>query len=526
MYVAYPLILWELGNIPQLLSGIAGNIFGMKAVTDLRLLDATLPLEYIQAFKGPEFGKDAIQKIHDPQNEDDIEKARKKLALTEMLSIAIKLEENRKIRSLQKANALFTDLEDIQKFIKTLPYKLTDDQQKALIDIRSDLQNTKPMYRLLNGDVGSGKTIVALIASLITIKNGYSAIIMAPTTVLAKQHYETFKNLIEKYFDDIEIELNISSLKNRTYLTDGIKPKIIIGTHALLFEHAIPNNTALIIIDEEHRFGVKQRSLLQEVANTFNKENTFPHYLSMTATPIPRTLSQIIYGDMDISYIKTLPKHKQPIKTHYIPPIKRQKMFEWLANTIKEDKTIQAFIIYPLIKDSQNLSATSLESAYKDLTQHTLRGISCSIIHGQMKDNEKEKVLQDFKNLKYNILFATTVIEVGIDIPNASIIIIENAERYGLAQLHQLRGRVGRGEKESQCFVLAGQTSPEVKERLEYFATHQSGFDIAQFDLEHRGPGEVYGLAQTGVPRFKIADIMDIKLLEEAKAIAKNIILK
>ena len=466
----------------------------------------------------------ALKEAHFPENDKLLKQARDTLALTEMLEVALKLEENRKIRKEKQAHQLFVELEDINTFINSLPFQLTTDQKTVFNEIKQDLTRKEPMFRLLNGDVGSGKTIIALLSSLITIQNGYSVIIMAPTTVLAKQHYKTFINLLQSYPEEIDVELNISSSKKRLYITDGIKPKIIIGTHALLFEHAIPNNTALIIIDEEHRFGVNQRSLLRELSNKFNKNNIFPHYLSMTATPIPRTLSQIIYGDMDISYIKTMPFQKKPTKTHYITPQKRIDMFKWLANQIKNDPTIQAFIIYPLIEDSENFDALSLEESYKKLTSDTLRGISCSIIHGKMSDAEKEKVLNDFKDLKYNILFATTVIEVGIDIPNASIMIIENAERFGLAQLHQLRGRVGRGDKEGTCFVLAKQSTPEIKERLTYFANHTSGFDIAQFDLEHRGPGEVFGTIQTGIPRFKIADIFDLDLLEKAKIIAKEIL--
>ncbi len=466
----------------------------------------------------------AIREVHIPQDDKALESARKTLALTEMLKIALQLEKNRQLRNQQQAHALFSNLEDIQNFINGLPFKLTIDQEKAWEEIKRDLSTNKPMYRLLNGDVGSGKTIIAMLASLLTVRNGYSAIIMAPTTVLAKQHFQTFSNFINNFDNTIEIELNISSDKTRTYITDGINPKIIIGTHALLFENAIPNNTALVIVDEEHRFGVKQRNMLQDISNRFNKEKNFPHYLSMTATPIPRTLSQIMYGDMDISYIKTYPKHKKRVKTHYVSPSKRDDMFQWLAQEIQKDKNTQAFIIYPLIEESEQLKLKSLEETYKELKTSIFKDIATNIIHGKMKDIEKQKILKEFKELKFNILFATTVIEVGIDIPNASIMIIENAERYGLAQLHQLRGRVGRGKKQGHCFIVPGQTNKEIKERLRYFAEHSSGFDIAEFDLQHRGPGEVYGTIQTGIPKFKIADIFDLDLLNEAKEIANEII--
>ena len=227
---------------------------------------------------------------------------------------------------------------------------------------------------------------------------------------------------------------------------------------------------------------------------------------------------------MDISYIKTYPKHKKRVKTHYVPPSKRDDMFQWLANEIQKDKNTQAFIIYPLIEESEQLKLKSLEETYKELSQTVFKNIATNIIHGKMKDTEKQEILKNFNDLKFNILFATTVIEVGIDIPNASVIIIENAERYGLAQLHQLRGRVGRGKKQGHCFIVPGQTNKEIKERLTYFSTHASGFDIAEFDLQRRGPGEVYGTIQTGIPKFKIADIFDLDLLNEAKEIASEII--
>ena len=354
------------------------------------------------------------------------------------------------------------------------------------------------MYRLLNGDVGSGKTVVAAAAAMITAKAGHSTIIMAPTTILAQQHYESLSKLLNDF--DVKTQLLTAGME----LEPTLKSQVIIGTHALLFNKHLPENIALVIVDEQHRFGVSQREkLLAE-----SQEGTRPHYLTMTATPIPRTLTNVIYGDMEVSVIKEMPKHRIPIKSHFVPNSKRGDCFKWvLKQIISSEKTEQAFIVFPLIDESDNSESKAATAEFEKLSKTAFKDLKVGLLHGRMKDDDKNQILEDFKNKKYNVLFSTTVIEVGIDIPDATIIVIEDADRFGLAQLHQLRGRVGRGKLKSYCFVLASAQIDEnlkAQERLDYFCQNNSGFDVADYDLKARGPGEVYGVKQSGFQSLKL----------------------
>lgn len=457
----------------------------------------------------------AIEKIHFPSSQKDIEKSKERLAFDEMLKIGVKIEKQKLEREKQKGRKVQIKSKEINALIKSLPYKLTNDQNKALEEILEDMLKTTPMNRLLNGDVGSGKTVVAALAILNTIKNGFSCILLAPTTVLAKQHLETFKNIFKD--TDIQIDLCISSKKEISD-TDN---KLIIGTHAVLFEKKLPQDINLIIIDEQHRFGVEQREYFKKITKYS------PHYLTMTATPIPRSLTEIFFGGLDVSEIKEKPKNRQDIKTYFTPAKKRDSCFKWVKEKILESNLEnQAFIIYPLIEESEKLASKSIMTEIEYLKK-IFKGLNIEYLHGRLKEKEKSSLLERFRKNEINILISTTVIEVGIDIPNATIMVIEDAERFGLAQLHQLRGRVGRSEKESFCFVIPNEnieTGSPAEERLKYFSKHNSGFEVSEYDLQSRGPGEVYGLKQAGVPIFKIADIHDTKLLAKARKFAKRLL--
>ncbi len=459
---------------------------------------------------------DAISKIHFPESQEDIDDARKRLAFDEMLRIAFKIETQALKQQKEVSEPMDIKSEILNDFIKSLPFELTDDQNKAVEEILEDTSKEKPMNRLLNGDVGSGKTVVSAIAILNTIKNGYSSILIAPTTVLAKQHYETFNKIFKNF--NIDIELCISTKK----IIKRVDNKLIIGTHAILYEKELPKDLNLVVIDEQHRFGVEQREYFKE------KTEKSPHYLTMTATPIPRSLTEVFFGGLNVSEIRQKPKYQKEIKTYFTPYRKREDCFNWIKNKIKESKKNsiyenQVFVIYPLIEESEKLNAKAVLVEVEYLKK-LFKGLNVDFLHGRLKEKDKEKLLKDFREKKIQVLVSTTVIEVGIDIPDATIMVIEDAERFGLAQLHQLRGRVGRGEKESYCFVIPSSSveknSPSQK-RLIYFANHNSGFEVAEYDLESRGPGEVYGLRQSGIPVFKVASIHDIKLLNKARKLAK-----
>lgn len=461
------------------------------------------------------FIDDAIQKIHFPENKEQIEIARERLAFDEMLRISIITEKKKYEKRNEIAEKIPLDTEVMNKFIKSLPYELTNDQSNAIEEILEDCNKSRPMSRLLNGDVGSGKTAVAAVAALNCIKNGFSSILLAPTTVLAKQHFDTFTNIFKSFNTDIE--LCISSEKK---ISDADN-KLIIGTHAILYDMKLPRDLNLVIIDEQHRFGVEQREYFRETGKYS------PHYLTMTATPIPRSLTEIFFGGLDVTEIREKPKNRIEVKTYYTPIRKRLECFEWVKNKILESKGVnQAFFIYPLIEETEKSTRKSVLNEYSNLTK-LFEGLRVRYLHGKLKEEEKSKLLDDFRRKRIDVLVSTTVIEVGIDIPDATIMVVEDAERFGLAQLHQLRGRVGRSNKESFCFVIPSasvEKNSPAEERLIYFSKHSSGFDVAQYDLQTRGPGEVYGTKQSGIPIFKVASIYDVDLLRKTRTFAKKLV--
>lgn len=457
----------------------------------------------------------AVLAMHFGKDEDEIQQAQYRLGIDELITIRRQAQaflSNRKKQvaldfPLQKSGYYDT-------LIRSLPYQLTPSQEEALAEITGDLARSIPMYRLLNGDVGSGKTILALLASLCVCDGGCTSVIMAPTTILAQQHYKTIKSLLSKSLPNLNVALVTGA--------EDVPPKdapIIIGTHALLFRDVLPSNVGLVIIDEQHRFGVVQRKKLASLSK--NASGTFPHYLTMTATPIPRTLTMAMYGTQNVSLLRELPPGRIPVKTYVVPNRKRKEAYHWIDTMLEKGE--RAFFIYPLVEESEKLEAKSAIEEQARLQNDVFPHRHVGLVHGQMKEADKKKSLEDFRSGKTEILVATSVVEVGIDIPEASIMIIENAERYGLAQLHQLRGRVGRGKTQSYCFLFAQAASDDARGRLDYFSTHSSGFEVAEYDLKRRGPGEVYGTRQSGLLDIRFADISDPKQFKVAERISEKL---
>lgn len=458
----------------------------------------------------------SIFNIHFPKSEKSLIKARERLAFDEMLHIALRLEQEKEARSKLSSLPILEDKALTKEFFKSLPFTLTNDQKESIKEILLDISSSQPMNRLLNGDVGSGKTVVAALAILQSIRNGYSAVVLAPTTVLAQQHFETLTEILKPF--NIDIQLWIASKKT----VQSSESRLIVGTHAIFFKKDIPENLNLVIIDEQHRFGVEQREKLLKL------QKRTPHYLTMTATPIPRSLTEIVFGNTQVSIIKEKPKNRRDIDTKYVPFRKREACLQWVANKIKDSKyKEQAFVVYPLIEESEKMDAKAVLTEFENLKHNSFKDIKIELLHGKLKDKEKNEIVERFRKKEFNILVTTSVIEVGIDIPDATVMVIEDAHRFGLAQLHQLRGRVGRSDLQSYCFVVASKKEAEkeeVIERLKYFSSHNSGFDVAEYDLQRRGPGEVYGIRQSGLPQFKIASLTDIKLFKEAKTVAREIL--
>ncbi|MDD5290547.1 MAG: ATP-dependent DNA helicase RecG [Patescibacteria group bacterium] len=468
----------------------------------------------------------AIAKIHFPKTKDEIESSRQRLAFNELFLIQIQSQLIKKELEASQAEPIPFLEETTKKFVSSLPWQLTDAQRKAAWEILQDIAKDKPMSRLLSGDVGSGKTIVALIAMLNAALNGYQAVLMAPTEILAHQHFETISGLLKDF--NIPISL-ITSSEKKIYFKGNIqnmeeseirnpKSEICIGTHALIQEKIEFKNLGLAIIDEQHRFGVEQRKTLMENGN----KKTTPHLLSMTATPIPRSLALALYGDLNLSIINQMPKGRKPILTKIVPEEKRLEAYNFIRQQI--DSGRQIFVICPLIDPSDKLGVKSVKQEFEKLDKQIFPDLKIGILHGRMKPAEKEKIMREFLDNKIKILVATSVIEVGVDVPNAAIMMIEGAERFGLAQLHQFRGRVGRSQYQSYCFLFTENSSAKTAKRLQALTTCHDGFALAKMDLKFRGAGEIYGTAQKGFPQLIIASLFDYKLMKEAQVEAIKII--
>lgn len=468
----------------------------------------------------------AINKIHFPKNMAEVEVARQRLAFNELFLLQLQSQLIKlNLKASWAATINFFEKETRQ-LVERLPFKLTNAQRKSAWEILRDLEKDSPMSRLLEGDVGSGKTMVAAIALLNTALNKKQAVFMVPTEILAKQHYNNLAKLLVGF--NIKIGLITRSGKNITHNMEHVtlnkskkqpetqiiaqQSDIIVGTHALIQEKIEFRDLALAVIDEQHRFGVDQRKTLVEKSGN---KNTTPHLLSLTATPIPRSLALALYGDLDISIINQLPAGRKKIITRIVPEDKRGAAYRFIRQQI--DSGRQVFVICPLIDFSDKLGVKSVKEEFDRLDKNVFPDLSIGMLHGRLKPGEKEKIMQDFLSDKIKILVATSVVEVGVDVPNASIMMIEGAERFGLAQLHQFRGRVGRSQYQSYCFLFSEAQNERSLKRLETLVAHNDGFTLAKMDLKFRGPGEIYGLEQSGFPELKIASLFDYQLMKQAK---------
>lgn len=461
----------------------------------------------------------AVEQAHFPESTSEAEDARRRLAFDEFFSLQINsLWRKTTWKKAKTAPCLLVDRKKVATFINSLPFTLTQGQEQAAEEILQDLAIPQSMNRLLEGDVGSGKTVVAALAAYVAWTNGYKSIFMAPTQILASQHFETLKNTLKPLGMEVGLVTGGQNLKLKTLNT---KFDITVGTHALLHRRDLLNDIAFVVIDEQHRFGVAQRALLSQKRDDFA-----PHVLTMTATPIPRTIALTMYGDLDLSIINELPKGRLGIKTWVVGQQKRESAYKWIRERVKNTLE-QAFIVCPLIDTSEaetlkNVKAASVE--FTRLQKDVFPDLRLGLLHGRIKQKEKDLVMGKFKSGELDILVSTPVVEVGIDIPTATIMLIEASERFGLAQLHQLRGRVGRADMQSYCLLFTDNRSQKVYTRLKALERGLSGAQLADLDLKLRGPGEVYGTAQSGFPELKVGSYSDLELIKLAREVAEGMI--
>ena len=537
---------------------------------DLEIKDP-IPSEILQKLNLPEVKK-ALRFIHFPNSKNEYLVAQKRFAFEEMFLVQLKSIQVRESWQKEKSVGIKFDEKLIKKFVALLPFKLTNAQRKASFEILKDLEKPRPMNRLLNGDVGSGKTIVAGISALQVMSAGYQVAIMAPTEILALQHFKNIVKLFSSYkfsialltssYQDINnSEFPISNLEsNSNFQNSNLKieskfkiknsklnavgkksiPRkeliqslqngainLVIGTHSLIQKAIRFKNLALIIVDEQHRFGVDQRAYLQQKIENINDgiKNSVPHFLTMTATPIPRTLALAFFGNLDLSILDEMPKDRKKIITEIVMPLERNKIYNFIRSEIKKGR--QCFVILPLVEDSKILTEIKAAvSEHKKLSEEIFPDLKVGLVHGKLKFAEKEKVMKDFADKKMDILVATAVVEVGIDVPNATVMIIEDADRFGLSQLHQFRGRIGRGENQSYCFLFTSSDSSSGKQRMKALVESENGFAIAEKDLELRGPGQFFGTRQSGIPDIAMENLTNVKLIQIAREEARQILLK
>ena len=455
----------------------------------------------------------AIKNVHFPNSLSEVREARERLSFDELFFlqlIGIVKREDWKKKSPVSVFQIYKFKDRIENFLEKLPFELTNSQKKAVEEILKDLQSKKPMNRLLEGDVGSGKTVVATIAMYIACLNGFQSVFMAPTEILSLQHFKTLNDLLVPF--GIKVAMTTSNLKKNLDNFD-----VLVGTHAVLSGRINFKKLGFIVIDEQQRFGVRQRSQLR------NKGNS-PHLLTMTATPIPRTVALTLYGDLDVTFLSEMPHGRKIVKTWHVPEEKRQNAYSWIEKELKSNKT-QAFIICPFIEESETM--TTVKAATKEferLKKHVFPNLKLELLHGKLKSKEKDKILDGFKKRKVDILVATPVVEVGIDIPNATVMLIETSGRFGLSQLHQLRGRVGRSDKQSYCLLFTDSKNEKTLKRLKSMESIHVGAVLAELDLKLRGPGEMYGTSQHGMPMLKIASFSDFSLIEKTRKEAEIIL--
>lgn len=465
---------------------------------------------------------EALYSIHFPEDYEALSKARKKLVFDEFLLFILRLRKLKDNNEVATNNFNIIEMAQTERIIEKLPYRLTNAQLRVWNEIKNDLCSDKSMSRLVQGDVGSGKTILALLSAVMVAANGYQVAVMAPTEILASQHYESFTKIISDNKLDIKVSLLTGSMTASVKKTvreeiENGKAGIVIGTHALIQEKVRYNNLALVITDEQHRFGVNQRKILSS-----KNVNESVHVLVMSATPIPRTLAIILYGDLSISVVDEVPAHKLPIKSAVVTDRFRRQSYKLMIDEIKLGH--QVYIICPLVEESEGLDAKDVTSYKDEITAYFDDSVNIGILHGKMKAKDKQKVMDDFAINNIQILVSTTVVEVGVNVPNATVIMIEDANRFGLAQLHQLRGRVGRGPSQSYCIFMSSASDKKTMDRLAILGKSSDGFEIANEDLKQRGPGDLFGIRQSGEMQFKLADIFtDANILKEASDEANRI---
>ena len=491
---------------------------GLKDVEEDGGLKETLPQYILNEYKLEEINK-AIETVHFPKEFADFEIARKRFVFEELLSTQLALLQLKNSNLKDHKGISFSKDAHMSDVINSLPFNLTKAQLRVLEEIDKNMEQDKSMNRLLQGDVGSGKTVVAMISAYKAVKSGYQVAVLAPTAILATQHLENFQKILKKF--DIRCELLISGItkKKKTEILEKLQNgeiDILIGTHAMLEENVTFKNLGLVVTDEQHRFGVKQRT-------TMAQKGENPDVLVMSATPIPRTLALILYGDLDISVIDELPPNRKKIETFAVTKALEDRVNNFVRKQVDEGR--QAYIVCPLVEESEENDLQSVISLYEKCKTEVFPNYRIEYIHGKMKQKEKDDIMERFKNGEIDILISTTVIEVGVDVPNSSIMVIEDAQRFGLAQLHQLRGRVGRGEYQSYCILKYEGKGKNTRERMKIMTQTNDGFVISQKDLELRGSGDFFGTNQHGIPDFKIANLFtDLDILKLAQEAAIKIV--
>ena len=477
-------------------------------------IEEFLPSEILNKYDLLDLRNSLVQ-IHFPKDKKYAELSRKRFAFEELFLLQLSaLERKKKWQEKQLAKKFLIEEKKVSEFIHSLPFELTNAQKREIKAILADLSKDKPMNRLLQGDVGSGKTVVAAVAIFVAYLNRVQSALMAPTEILAHQHFQTLSQLLAPF----GLKITLLTGKQKEIKADF---DLIVGTHALIYQKAKFEKLGLVIIDEQHRFGVEQRGKLIEKGGA-------PHVLTMTATPIPRTIALTLYGDLDLSVLDEMPPGRKVVKTWVVPPQKRQAAYEWIKKQIKETRS-QAFIICPLIEESKSETLQTVRAAtseFERLKKEVFPDLRLGLLHGRMKSKQKTEVLSQFKNGELDILVATPVVEVGIDIPTATIMMIEGAERFGLAQLHQLRGRVGRSDRLSYCLLFTEHYGETTLKRLKALEKINIGMKLAELDLEMRGPGEIYGTRQHGFLELKVASFSDLPLIEQTKKAAEEILPK
>ncbi|MGN1111421.1 MAG: ATP-dependent DNA helicase RecG [Oscillospiraceae bacterium] len=510
------------GLLPKyrLVAGLSNNIVSanMKSALELVRRTETLPAEIVERYSLMS-AEDAVRKIHFPATREEYTEARRRLIFEELLTLKLGLSAL-KTRGRTLSGAIMTDV-DMDVFYRSLPFVPTNAQLRAVNDCIADMKRLYPMNRLIQGDVGSGKTLVAAAAAYFAYANGFQSLIMAPTEVLAQQHYETFRGFLEPM--GVKVGLlsgSLSAAEKKAVRASAEKGEtdVLVGTHALIQKSLSVGKLGLIVVDEQHRFGVAQRSTLAE-------KGVNPHIVAMSATPIPRTLALIIYGDLDVSILNEMPKGRLPVQTFAVDGSFRQRVYNFIKKHIAAGK--QAFIVCPRVEqnDEDGSDKKSAIEYYNFLTAGDFRGIPTGLLYGKMKPAEKDAVMNDFRDNKLKLLISTTVIEVGVDVPNAVVMLIENAEQFGLSQLHQLRGRVGRGSEQSYCILMTDNKSDYTKQRMQAMCGTTDGYKIADTDLRLRGPGNFFGREQSGALPLKVADFAEnTDMLGEVERLADEIL--